>query len=877
VGIWNLELMKKLIIIAVLIIAGINAYATHNRAGEITLIQLDDFTYQIEIATFTWTGSAADRSELDVMWGDNTTSVARRYYKVTLPNFYYHNKYTTIHTFPGPGTYTIVVQDPNRNLGVENIPNSVNVIFSISTTIIINPDIGPNNTPILLNPPIDRAALGHIFIHNAAAYDPEGDSLSYDLIVCTEENGQPIEDYEFPATSDTLFVDPVTGDLTWNAPMDTGIYNIAIKISEWRGGIKIGSINRDMQIEVFRTDNTPPQNLPLRDFCVEAGTLIEYDITSIDIDNNFIADTARGGPFEQAVSPAQYRSISREAGKSVSRFTWLTHCEHVQHQPYSVIIKAEDQFIDPNIVTLVDIDNFNIKIISPAPENLQTNPTSTSIRLSWNTCRCTQTVGYKIYRRENPSGFIPDSCENGVPPYTGYAEIGSTNSYTDTTYEDTGSGTELTLGNEYCYIVVGVYEDGTLSYASEEVCEVLVPGTPAIINTSVTSIGTADTIFLAWAKSPELDSLPGPFEYFIYRARDLSGSNLEQIYSFTTSDLNDTTYFDTPVNTEIYPYSYLVEMYHAEPGNRFRIGKQEIASTIYLDLVPDDNRLTINIMKNVPWINDQYVIYRQNHTTFNFDSIGSTTEELYIDSGLVNETTYCYQVRSIGRRPVSGKEYRNENYSHVNCGIPVDLSPPCPPELIVNSWCDSLYNELIWTNPNNYCADDVVKYRIYYTPTLGNPPGLIDSTMSPTDTTFLHFPPSSLAGCYRVTAVDSFNNESDPSELVCVDICLDYELPNVFTPNGDGSNDYWKPGPYTFVEKVDMKVYNRWGALVFQTEDPDINWDGRFRNTNKLVTPGVYYYIADVYENRLTGLEVRNLVGFVYVLHEKGAENPVIE
>jgi gliding motility-associated-like protein len=865
--------MRNLLII-LLLTAGINAYATHNRAGEITLIQLDDFTYQIEIATFTYTLSAADRAELDVQWGDNTVSVAERYEKTSLPNYYYHNKYRAIHTFPGSGTYTIVVQDPNRNQGVENIPNSVNVIFSISTTITINPAIGPNNTPVLLNPPIDRAALGHIFIHNPAAYDPDGDSLSYDLTICTEENGQPIEDYELPATSDTLFVDHISGDLTWSTPVDTGIYNIAIKISEWRKGFRIGSINRDMQIEVYRTDNNPPENMRLPDFCVEAGTFIDFEIISLDPDSDFIFQTARGGPFEQVVNPASFTEISSERGRFVSRFTWLTDCEHVQNQPYSIIIKAEDQFTDLN---LVDIDNFTIKVISPAPENLQTSPTSNSIHLSWNTCQCTQTIGYKIFRKENPSGFVPDSCENGVPPYTGYVEIGNTTSYTDTTFEDKGTGAGLTPGNEYCYMVVGVYADGTLSYASEEVCDVLIPGTPALINTSVTEVGPAGTVFLAWARPSELDSLTGPFEYIIYRSDDLTGNNLQQIYSFITSDLNDTTYIDTPLNTENFPYSYLVELYHDQPGKRFRIGKQEVASTIYLDLVPDDNRLALNIIKNVPWINDQYVIYRQNQGTLNFDSIGISTEEFYIDSGLVNGKTYCYQVRSIGRRPVSGKEYRNENFSHVGCGIPIDRTPPCPPVLIVNSWCDSLYNELIWTNPNNYCADDVVKYRIYYSPTLDNPPGLIDSTLSATDTVYFHFPPSSLAGCYRVAAVDSFNNQSNFSELVCVDNCIDYELPNVFTPNGDGINDYWKPAPYSFVERIDMKVYNRWGALVFQTEDPDINWDGRFKNTNRLVTPGVYYYIADVYENRLTGLEVRNLVGFVYVITEKGAENPSIE
>ena len=43
--------------------------------------------------------------------------------------------------------------------GVKNIPNSVNVVFSISTILTVNPAMGRNNTPVLLNPPYDKAAL----------------------------------------------------------------------------------------------------------------------------------------------------------------------------------------------------------------------------------------------------------------------------------------------------------------------------------------------------------------------------------------------------------------------------------------------------------------------------------------------------------------------------------------------------------------------------------------------------------------------------------------------------------------------------------------------------------------------------------------------
>ena len=100
---------------------------------------------------------------------------------LTLPNFYKRNIYIIDHTYPGPGIYKIVVQDPNRNAGVKNIPNSVNVVFSISTILTVNPAMGRDDTPVLLNPPYDKAAYHYLFIHNPSAFDPDGDSLSYKL------------------------------------------------------------------------------------------------------------------------------------------------------------------------------------------------------------------------------------------------------------------------------------------------------------------------------------------------------------------------------------------------------------------------------------------------------------------------------------------------------------------------------------------------------------------------------------------------------------------------------------------------------------------------------------------------------------------------
>lgn len=872
-GIYNFARMKKYVsIFTGLLLWPVMLLATHNRAGEITFRQISGYTYEVTVTTFTYTLSAANRSQLTVEWGDNTSSVVGLDSRIELPNYYFYNTYTATHTFPGPGIYQIIMQDPNRNYGIKNIPNSVDVIFSIKTTLIISPEIGNNSTPRLLNYPIDKAARGHIFIHNPAAFDPDGDSLSYKLAICTEQDGKIIENYVLPAYSDTLYVDPVTGDLVWNTPADTGKYNVAMNIEEWRKGVKIGNITRDMQIDVYESDNNPPVNPPLTDICVTAGTLVEFQVTTTDADNDSIILTMFGGPFAVGSSPATFTRLASGKGFATYNFRWQTTCDHIRKQPYQVTLKAEDVNVD---ISLVDIDNFNIVVLAPGPENLQATATSTEIDLTWDQSDCGAVAGYHIYRREGSYGFDPDSCENGVPAYTGFVKIGSTMGKTSTFYADDNNGEGLVQGISYCYMVTAYYPDGSESFVSNEACNSLVPGFPAILNVSVTNVNaTTGSIYLAWAKPRNFDagSAPGPYVFRIYRTETMDPDDFVLIDSVLTADLNDTTYIDSPLNTVMFPYLYRVTMINNTPGNRFemRPGESEIASSLYIEITPDDNQLRLDIRKKAPWINDRYVIYRQN-ASMGFDSIDTSEDNIYIDSGLMNGVTYCYQVKSIGWRPIEGVIFDNANLSHVNCGTPADITPPCPPSLTVDSRCDSSMNILTWTNPNNTCADDVIRYNIYYAPDIASPLDSLTSVSPDTDTVYYHkFAEGiTLAGCYAVTAIDSFGNESAYSARICVDDCPLYELPNVFTPNGDGVNDiYYSSNLNNVVDKVDMKIFNRYGQLVYETDDPAISWEGKYRNSDNRVASGVYYYICDVYEPRISGIEIRTLVGFIHVYAE---------
>ena len=71
----------------------------------------------------------------------------------------------------------------------------------------------------------------------------------------------------------------------------------------------------------------------------------------------------------------------------------------------------------------------------------------------------------------------------------------------------------------------------------------------------------------------------------------------------------------------------------------------------------------------------------------------------------------------------------------------------------------------------------------------------------------------------------------------------------------------------------DLTIYNRWGNVVFQTTDPAINWDGKNKDTKLMCSDGVYFYVCDVHEIHLTGIETRTLKGFVYLIRGPGSSN----
>ena len=905
-------------------------FATHNRAGEIFVEQVGDcsssLTIRATILTYTKIGGGVtvDRDSLEIFWGDGTSEWVVRVNGpgtppngVPLENGVKLNKYIALHTYATQAQYTIGMLDPNRDYGILNLyfPYSDQIPFYIQTVYTLtNAQFqGCNDTPQLLQPPVDVGCVGEVYTHNPNAYDPDGDSLSFQFITPLMDVNTDVLEYVYPNEvnpvvpgEDQLTIDVHTGQIVWNAPQKKGEYSLAILIVSYRNGFPLDSMIRDMQILIKDCENAPPEiELPYDEICVIAGEKVSFNVIAtapFTDQNQKVKLTAAGGPFEQGDESAVFLPLADTLfydDPVIRTFEWQTTCNHIEEQYYTVVFKAEDNYFnsESGLATLKPV---RIKVVGPPPEDVEAVSSSGSVEISWGkpySCEDADDFyfrGFSVWRRINSNDFEVDKCDPGLEG-KGYEKIniGLTKEVVDGRYQFVDMDVET--GRTYCYRVLGQFAHsspgGNFPYnpvdglASVEVCLQLARDVPLMTKVDVVNTGSTDGVIdVCWTKpNPlDLDTLmhPGPYLYKILRADGLT-DNVDdfvpigvEISAVSFAEMIDTCMTDSGLNTSEQGYSYLVEFY----ANDELIGSSTAASSIFLNIAPTDNELRLSWDVLVPWNNAQYVVYKKNAQSGIFEAIDTTTVTNYQDVDLFNGQEYCYKIEGLGYYGIDGILEPLINYSQEVCGVPIDNVAPCPPSLEVTNICNEgfqcnsdveLLNTLHWTNPNVTCeeTDDVLSYNIYYATAEGGDYQQVMTIDGATKTSYEHSPPIGLAGCYYVTALDTVMNESQPSMVVCVDNCPYYELPNTFTPNGDLQNDVYHPFPYCFVEKVDFIVYNQWGEVVFETNDPDIMWDGKTMS-GKALSNGVYYYTCVVYEQRVEGIIARNeiLKGYIELI-----------
>lgn len=948
----------SLFITLITLLTAVSAHATHLRAGEITVERTSctSLTFRITITVYTNTGSPIRFGDGVLDYGDGSephiTPQRENVLRPDLGAGIGTVSYSINHTFPGPGQYVISYLEPNRNGGILNMFNSIETRFYLETIINIDPLLGCSNSPKLLVPPIDKGCTGVAWFHNPGAFDPDGDSISFELTVPKKEEDLEVNGYRAPNSkefydrvgipfgqanenkngSPSFAINATTGTLTWDAPGAAGEYNIAFLIKEWRkiGGtwVQLGSVTRDMQIIIEDCNNKRPELKVPPDICVEAGTLIKQDIFGIDPDSDDVKIEAFSQIFNLTVSPAKYTpnpptfQPTGPTKQAVLKFEWQTDCSHVKDQPYQVVFKISDK--STNGPTLVQFKTWNIRVVGPAPK--WKTPTvdlgQRATNLSWDKYICQNASVIEIWRRVDQFSFIPPQCVTGIPDFLGYSKIGEVPASVSS-FRDNNAGKGLAVGAQYCYRLVAIFPlpQGGESYVSTEVCiPPILADAPVVTNVTIDRTSkTNGQITVRWRSPFEVNKtqFPPPYSFQILRAEGFTGE--DGLTPVIPGRLTDSVFVDTGINTEERIFRYRIVAFDR---NNIRIDQSALASTVRLEPKPEFKQIELTWRAEVPWsINTQdyplHEVYRgkegETESQFVLHATVNVNEKSfkYTDENLDEKQKYCYRVLTRGAYGNPKIQEPLLNYSQIICAQPNDDVPPCKPQLsitaitceeyIQTASCNPLVfsNTLKWKRPSDpVCRADIRGYKIYVASNSGVEEFQAIPNLVVTDTFYVDRNLPSFARCYKISAIDRAGNESELSEAFCFDNCPYYELPNVFTPNGDKCNDVFSAysdrviideggnGPCgqvdildlrkrcaRFVRSVDFKVLNRWGNEVYNYNSASdseksyfIDWDGR-DNSGKELATGVYYYIAEVtFDVVDPAQQVRTIKGWVHLI-----------
>ena len=868
-------------------------FATHNRAGEITYIQLNNNTIQATITTYTKTSSIdADRDELEIAWGDGSVEILMRNEEIFLPNDIKINRYISNHTYANANgtSFRLSMTDPNRTDEIVNISggNSVDIPFHLETIVYFrNPNIfGLNNTPTLLQPPIDNAFIGQPFIHNPNAFDPDGDSLAYELIVPLQSTNNPVPLYQFPnqvrpGPNNQVTLNPLTGDFLWKSPQLVGEYNVAILIKEYRNGILLSQVVRDLQITVKNGQNTPPILEVLLDTCIVAGNSLNIEVLGDDIDaGQRVLMTASGGPLAIDNQPATFNApVGYQNPAITGTFEWNTNCSHIREAYYQVVFRVVDDFDGQGLATLKTLQ---IKVVAPPPviQSLETNNNGQLLR--WEApydCELEEKfTGFSIYRKEGSSNIPLDTCNPGLAG-KGYELIAQNVQDIDNLsyfYTDTDN----LEGASYCYRVVANYRENFPdavtfeSLASEELCFLINKDLPLITNVDILSTNSTNgEILVRWQLPgiPALDTLlfQGPYRFKIKRiVNGLTTTIATKVFENFDDIISDsdTTFTDNGLNTTDNIYNYTITLFDDVDS----LGTSASASSVRATTSASNQQIRLNYSATVPWSNFEYDIYRTNDAG-TFDLITTTTATSYLDTNLINGKEYCYYVDAYGTYGVDNVQSPLINTSNITCNTPFDNEAPCIPTFTVgNVAVNCATNQVSISIPSisSECPENGITYSLYFLKPNATSPELL-TTFTDMSLSFEYDLASKedVLGCFYITASDIVGNESEASQVICGESCPQYALPNTFTPNNDGDNDLFIPYPYEFVERIALKIFNEWGTSIFETNDPDILWDGKIQNGGDAVT-GVYFYHCDVFVRTSKGIEQQNppLSGYIHLI-----------
>ncbi len=203
--------------------------------------------------------------------------------------------YEDVISFPQiSGVYTISFSGCCRNGAITTLTSPSSQQLFLSATL--DPNLTIKNTSAdLLNIPIANFAPNQLATLSPSGFDADGDVLKYSLVSAKDLSETDPVNYAVgfsatnPLTSSTpITINPNNGIISFTPSVSNQVAIIAIKVEEYRGGVKIGEITRDIQVRVFNINNNYPSITPVNTNVVAVGQTYCTNIVATDANNDSI-------------------------------------------------------------------------------------------------------------------------------------------------------------------------------------------------------------------------------------------------------------------------------------------------------------------------------------------------------------------------------------------------------------------------------------------------------------------------------------------------------------------------------------------------------------------------------------------------------------
>ncbi|MBT3801048.1 MAG: PKD domain-containing protein [Bacteroidetes bacterium] len=297
-------------------------------------------------------------------------------------------------------------------------------------------------------------------------------------------------------------------------------------------------------------------------------------------------------------------------------------------------------------------------------------------------------------------------------------------------------------------------------------------------------------------------------------------------------------YLDTNINCSD-TYFYQVKAYEEDGHSQFSFSNVDdvvAAKHVFINAIELLRVSVENEMILIEWekadidFDHEYLVFRSTDN-IDYQYVKSLDQNVlsYTDDAVnTSEKSYYYRIYVMHKNC-----YFISKKSNVGKSILLKINKSNLDEDIVLTWSHYQHWE-----------EGVNQYEIHYS-TMQSPVFTNINSVGYEDTVYIHqIDPMLIKHAYKVRAIRNLKPDIiSNSNIVVESIEPSIFVPNSFTPNGDGLNDYFSAKCYG-AEIVGMQIFNRWGELIFESAENNASWDGYFKN--KISPLGVYYYNLQV-------------------------------